>query len=332
MGQEEAHPQHRRNQKMLLFVDTTNPLWDSLLDTSLHDVNATRIEKLLKRNDGVKTRKAISATLLYNWRHGENISPQSADHIFQFTVLAIEESDQSEDAKKELIERVEKFKKIYRNDKVTLYDAGNALGMTIKQCRIIMDDIRNSHKPLFYKIYHDPVALAEYLNRYLGFYHVLVKRENVWLRCLLHVRYPLKIQEGSAIRCKLNIPRTDGQNVKPTYWQYDGFLAARPSRVFWMFEKRHYDKHDYFHFITDTGETIDENFVLSGTYLTTGPGPRQKIFHDDVLMKRVEVGDIHKIEELMKTAPGPGIISDPQECAAIAKELAALQSDRKSDS
>ena len=101
------------------------------------------------------------------------------------------------------------------------------------------------------------------------------KSHYIWLQAPLRVRYTLQIGTGYVVRCKLNAPLINPEPPK-TYWEYDGFLIKKASRIFWLFEKRDPDTVDHFHFITGTGRSFRQAFddgeksrTMCGTYLTT---------------------------------------------------------------
>jgi hypothetical protein len=83
----------------------------------------------------------------------------------------------------------------------------------------------------------------------------------------------VSLLDGYIIRCKLNAPILATEVNQPRYWEYDGFLRTRGSKIFWTFEKREALGSDFFYFITEgriCGGNDNARLTLSGTYLTTG--------------------------------------------------------------
>jgi hypothetical protein len=238
--------------------------------------------------------------------------------------------------------RIEQFKVIYHSKPENpLYDSVAILRMPVDECQNIIDEAIYERLPLFPEMFYDTVyggvnaaedAARDY-NDYKGLYDSWIKRDKVWLRSPLRVRYPLKLRHGVIIRAKLNIPMIEREEGSPqTYWEYDGFLAVKGHnrRLFWTFEQRNQRNNDYMYFITDFGRQIQSanghHLTMAGVYLTTGQDEHRSIVTSDIVMRRIPGTDVNAMERLMHETAG--VVDKAAEIKEVEDLLIACRSQR----
>lgn len=307
----------RQNKLMTLFLSEYNPLWDHIFDI-----------------EG-KNRKAINSAVgkvagsVDNWREGHPLKPASSKAVFENTISAIRAAKMDEDERATQVEIVRQFQVSFNDPgSTTAYEAAQILGMGIDRCQRIIDAAYYDRLPLFpHLLYEKDDECKYHFDHYRGLYIAHFKRENIWLRCPLRIRYPLDIGKGIAIRCKLNLPSIDREEgVTRSYWEYDGFLAVRAQRIFWMFEQRQPSNADYIYFVTNIGVLFQDHLTLWGSYLSTGQDEQRSVVNGDAFLQRIEIEDVEQMEHGMHQEARP--IRNPVEADSISKLLAAAQARR----
>jgi hypothetical protein len=311
---------------MLLFVSTANPLW-----------------KLLLRGEVTENRIAnyagIARATITNWKRTEVIGRDSVG-IFDKVKENIRKSSAGRapdegravlgtEQLEYAVNKVDAFEAVFRsNPKPHIYEAADLLDIDIGECQRIIDDCQYSQRPIFPQMYF---LRKEECDRrfklYGGVYFIWVKRYresgSFWFRCMLHVRYALRIRGGYVIRCKLNFPRLVRRGPL-RFWDYDGFLSIRENSLFWMMERRpDYDPSDYFNFITTLGvnypgyERDCEILTMSGLYITTDQDQNRTITTGEVVMQKldVEANDYGQLSTIMRE--GGTVIEHAEECEAL---------------
>jgi hypothetical protein len=293
----------KQNKLMLIYVSVKNPIWSILL--TREEFSQPNIIKLVN----------LSHSTIPNWQKGSVISTRKVEEVFSITKnLIYKKLGDSEEACR-LIDNVEKFRISYFSCNITVYESAQILDISINDCQIIVDEAIYDRLPVFSGLFYDfhsrgqDQATSDY-NRYQGLYYLFVRRTypgkpkySAWLRCPLRVRYTIKIRDGLAIRCKLNIPKMEKDASDPiNHWEYDGFLSIKIDKIFWMFEKRDSNRRDYFYFITCSGSSFDRALMMSGIYLTTGQDTEQSIAYGDILLRRIYINALQYVgvhEEFM---------------------------------
>jgi len=302
---------------MLLFISTENPMWDTLIGGKISEKSIT---------DYIGITRATTAS----WKRGGVIGQFKGepvdDRIFKTVRSKLDRVKQdgtgrpgSDKAEK----MFQQFVRIYGNHRQhRIYDAGKALDVGATRCQIIIDTAIYDREPIFRELYYDLKITEHQRNRagdfaiYKGVYYLWVLRirtpsDRIWLRCTMRVRYLLKIRDGYVIRCKLNAPIISTRDR--SYWEYDGFIVVRTSKVFWKFERRQLDRSetDYFYFISCAGQnypstTSDgECLTLSGEYLTVDQVSPNKIVTGGVVLQKlnVDLDDEESVTDIMHLNP-----------------------------
>jgi hypothetical protein len=294
----------RQAKKILLFLSEGNPLWSIVLSPK---VTLGKIVVYTGMTNGTFS----------NWRNGGNQSPDKVEEILGLVRQSIEKPplhkvlkedrqkvcrELDQEQKSTAIYIFERFLEAYKDNEVKVYRvATDVLGMSVEQCQQTIDSTIYAKCPLFVSFYYSQEQSETYFRHYQGVYHLWVRRYKRWFQCPLRVRYILKINGQRTVRCKLNFPIVSAQYGEP-HWEYDGFILVRENRIFWVFEKRQERRRDQFYFITDDGRGHNGGpLTMSGTYLTAAQDGQQSIVSDDIIMQRLEQGDVNRMEHLMHT-------------------------------
>jgi hypothetical protein len=293
----------KQSKLLLLFFSQANPLWKQFLS------KGSVTQKDISLVSGV------SQSTLSNWRKGGAADMGVLETEFAKFRSKIESSRNQN--KQQMLDMLTRFWQQLTESPsdASVYDiAASTLSMTLEDVQKTLDQIIYERFTLFPMLpYSNEETAKAYVSKYGGCYTLWVRRvdkrdpnnlRQVWLKCPLRVRYMLRLGGQHVIRCKFNGPRFSTEPGERNFWEYDGFLRTRDSKVFWMFEKRENLGSDFFHAITGEGrvhEAVDGKGVrltMAGTYLTTGQDIARSIEHDDVLIQRYS---------LAPTAPEPDI-------------------------
>lgn len=294
-----------QNKLMLLLLSPRNPWWRVILDTP----RGTVAKKAIREAVGIGTGA---------WHHLEIGVPMrysSAAKLFDKLRETIASSKSTPEKLQPIIERLQFFE-----DQIAplfeeeddhqpgrVYQLGKeAFGFSISTSQRILDHIIYAHYPLFPTMLTDTgrgqSEARDFFKSYGGTYRLWMRRDDLWLRCGLRVRYLLKIRRGMAVRCKLNVAKVYPERDGPEHWEYDGFVKARSNKLFWTFEKRARDRGDYIHFITDRVEVQSTRLTMAGRYFTTGQDSAQAIVSDDVILQRITASEVAAMEAEMHSA------------------------------
>jgi hypothetical protein len=163
-----------------------------------------------------------------------------------------------------------------------VYTAGNALGMTVTETQIALDAIYFAAKPLLSLAYYDDTPVGRRVTRAVmsrigGVWTAYLQRDGSWIRSALRVRYSLPVRGGQIVRTKLNVPmistmeprssRGDQAKGAVRFIEYDGFVVAQSSCLYFSFERRGSERRDFMYVITDHPE--DGVGPRQGYYLTS---------------------------------------------------------------
>jgi hypothetical protein len=293
----------RAAKKLFLFLSPQNAFWSLVME------NEPTQEEIAALFD-------IAPTTFSHWKHSWAVGPESLRKIFVAVerLLATGEhvfeprgksNGKPKPPRKHLLsadnlpkarELFRSFRGAYEDDAVDVYTTAKMMGMTINDCQQLLDGMVYHKAPLFTGMYYDSDTTATaYIDKYAGIYLMWVRRSKRWLQCPMRVRYILPINGLPTIRCKLNAPILRKQGNE-TYWEYDGFLAARDNRNYWVFEKRKKaERYDQFYCITGRGFDFcplgnpggkHECLTMRGSYLTAHQNLNQEIVGDVVFMQR----------------------------------------------
>jgi hypothetical protein len=236
----------------------------------------------------------FAATSLGNWVEGEPISHNSSTAIFNSLKLFVRRKINEQLEQDSILDLISQFQQLFdrHGDKdLRVYDAGKILTFSVEKTQIIMDNWIYERLPMFPRMLYGK-GKTEYIEEnfrdYGGIYYSWLRRGNLWLKCPMKVRYKLKIAEGLALRCKLNIPVIDREEGSDrVYWEYDGFLTVKSYRMFWTFEQRLAFNTDYMYFVTDIGQTFQGRLTISGQYLSTGQEESRPVVHGEVFIRKI---------------------------------------------
>lgn len=328
----------RTNKIVLLLLSGEGPLWAKIL----HPTSPTqeRISGLLSISNG-----SVS-----NWRHGHTVGDETLTWLFQTIPTQIRASlsfskadaaskrgDKFEksvallsvEARELLAQTLDDVGRFVSDRKFHVYEVGNYLGIKLNRIQKLIDTAIYSRYPVFSTLYYESTergrdkAEQDY-KTYGGFYELFCRREGLWLVGSLRVRYIQEIGEGLVLRCKLNFPMV--QKIARSdvdYWEYDGFLAVRSLRLFWMFEKRQFDRGDFINFVTGPQIALKDNYFLYGSYLSTGQDSAQSIVNGDIMLRQLDLSSPTEIEEKMHGSNR--VVSSNEEGVEIEKLLNALK-------
>lgn len=326
----------KRNKILLLLVSTENPLWKRVFQ--LESVTQEKINQLL----------AVAAGSVSNWRHARRIDPKTEKWIFHELPAFLSEKHRSATNPKEiktharleyvghtealiLANVLQQVGKSYYDGRSHIYRIGQLLGMSIELCQKIIDRAIYTRFPMLSNVYYDNDESGQSLsdqdyNLYRGVYFVSVRRYTGWLQAVLRVRYVVEIGDGLAIRCKLNFPIIDPEELSSElpYWEYDGFLSVRSRRLFWVFEKRQQERGDFFYMVTCLGRVVDGRRTIAGRYVTSGQDVEQSVVSDEVVMQRIETTDLDRMEGLMHSSAMT--LRDPHKIAAVTQLCEQMRS------
>jgi transcriptional regulator with XRE-family HTH domain len=310
----------KQSKLLLLFFSKENPLWKEI-------IRKTVTQKEISKTSG------ISQSTISNWRKGSDAAVAHVRHDLGVFKSNLQKRNwPSKEQKAKIVATIDRFlDQLTANDPdVRVYDvAVETLSMTMQQCQKILDEIIYERFTLFPMLsYNSERAANDYFLKYGGSYVLWTRRIDkrdsgetaLWLKSPMQVRYPLRVGAQHFIRCKLNAPIFSTEPGQETYWEYDGFLRTRDSKLFWIFEKRENLGSDFFHAITEEGRIYqssdggDPRLTMSGTYLTTGQDAARSIEHTDVLLQRLSLprSGKEKDEDIARWMHSGAAILDPR--------------------
>lgn len=281
----------RLSKYLFLFFSTDNPLWKELIAPPITQ------QKIAEETH-------VSQSTLSNWKRGASINLTHLEIAIIKLKTKISGRHLPDERIRATTDVINKFwtqcsDPELRDPVYTV--AKETFSMTIPQCQKIIDEIVYENYTIFPSLSYSNKDLAdEIFRRFSGIYFLYVRRNGLWLKCPLRVRYVLALGTRYLIRCKLNAP-VIGQPKNTS--EYDGFLrGSLDENAFWKFEKRD-DRlgADFFDFITQPrGDRGGRVRTLVGAYLTTGQDTLRSIEHDDMLVRGVLIDDLKTDKDASK--------------------------------
>jgi hypothetical protein len=270
---------------LFLFASPENRIW------RLHfsaEPKVEQVNKLLGR----------TASRFSQWRKGEAVTQQAALDMFANAEKGLQKNINRRNRAMAL-KMLEAYREAYLAGDVPLSQMAVMIGIHPDDGRRCIDEIIYADHPLLPQMLEGPASRfpkhsAETLEQLKGEYKCIVKRGNDTLICALQVRYLIKIADGFAIRCKLHVPKYPQWESASgsTYFEYDGFVSKRDGSLYWVFDKRHGERADFFFIITNLPQRGEVAFDIEGKYLTTGQErDRPQIVSEQILMQREAVKD-----------------------------------------
>jgi hypothetical protein len=252
------------------------------------------------------------------WKHGTAISEKLIDTIFTRIRLRIDKGHVEDEAKtferfgtlsdenrSFALSMIDEFEAAFRKG-AGAYKLAKILRIEMEECQKLMDTVIYNERPLFPALYYPANRFGRHdaetaFNPIKGLYRLWAKRGDITFRAPLRVRYVLPMRGGHGIRVKLNFPMLHPVEGEPPYYEYDGFVVARPDarKLFWMLEKRHTERNDYFQMITDSGKAHEGYQTFRGTYLTLGQDDDRSIVSSHVVMHLQERNHVEEMAGVM---------------------------------
>ena len=318
----------RRHKKMILFLSDQNPLWGQIQKLEIESGSAIAA-LVADEKTGFKPSKVcdllgISSVALSDWRQANqgkqfgfaaglrrlsgllqeyslNEPRRDRDHTERFRTTTLE--------LKRLIDEYESDWQLGESG-LKLYQAARLiLRMSMADAQLALDTVFYRGTPLLPSAYYDSEEQARrHIGAVNGYYTGWMKRFEKWMRCSVHVRYPMEVDKRWFIRAKMNLPMyyPTAEDVKAAkklgrkypYWEYDGFVYVSPVNLYWCFDKRDNARHDFFHIITGRREDMNVNNGLHsafsgfvGQYLTSHQDRRQLIVGGNFVLEAADVDE-----------------------------------------
>jgi hypothetical protein len=288
---------NRVSKLTLLFFSPANPLWEELVENEPKPGDPVSSRKHTITQQKVAKVADISQSTLGNWKKGGAINLEHLGKAFETVIEKVKDAKLPKERKGQLIRAIQGIQAecLDERSSTPVYDvARDQLSIQMEDCQKILDEIIYDTFTLFPSLsYDNKSAVDENWEKYRGLYHLYVRRQNLWLKSPLRVRYVVRSGIRDLIRCKLNAPklRREPGALLP-YMEYDGFLRTSEDNVYWKFEKRDAVSADFADFITDEGKLYRANGdravrILSGRYLTVGQDALHSIEQGDVIIEGV---------------------------------------------